>query len=109
MLNYNEFFQRLEELATEKGVKLTFSDKDFFYQLVEYSKKNGEFDYEKSMFCIQGSVRFFKEQFQMSSTQLVQKAITRLVKMGLIEKITGSSKKSVFYINLPYLLQDKLE
>lgn len=102
-LTYNEFFLRLDELSAAKNVKLSFYDKDFFFNLVSYCERFGFYDYEKSMFCVEGSVRFFKDEFSVSSIRLVQEAILKLIDLRIIQTQSSPPKKTLFLINFPYI------
>lgn len=102
-LTYNEFFLWLDELASSKGVKLSFTTKDFFFNLVHYCEKNGEFDYETGKYVVEGTVRAFNGLSAFNSTRKVQEAVASLSELGVIETVSQAPSPTRFYIDFPYV------
>lgn len=102
-LTYNEFFLWIDDYAASHNCELAFSDKDFFYNLVTYCEEHGYYDYEKAVFCVEGSVRSFKDLFGFSSVRLVQEAISSLCSVGILSFEAVPPAKTIYYIDFPYI------
>lgn len=71
-LTDSEILLKLEELAQQHNVKLSFAHKLFYISLLHLCEEAGELDEDSKQYFVELSVSAFVERFRVSHTTIVQ-------------------------------------
>lgn len=102
-ITYNEFFLWLDDLSRKKNIKLSFSDKDFFFSLCSYCEEIATYDYEKECFTLEAGVVFLMNLFNIKSRSVIQNAINNLRKLGVLVTTLNRPNKTYYDVYCPYI------
>lgn len=114
-LSDGEILLKLDELASQNNIHLTFANKSFYISLLHLCEKIGEHDDETNEYFVELSIGAFVEEFKLSHTTVVQSlkllcacgALRRVKhkrtfrKLSKKEYVTNSAYRT--YLNVVYL------
>jgi predicted transcriptional regulator len=114
-LSDGEILLKLERLAVQNNIHLTFANKTFYISLLHFCEDLGEYDDSSKEYFVELSVSAFVEEFHLSHTTVTQ-SLKRLSECGAIrrekhkrafrklgkgEYVTNSAYRT--YLNVVYL------
>ena len=107
--NLNDVLVRIRQAATEKGIKLSYSNSMVYFKLIEWTEQHKELTVEDGRGIRFSITTAELAEFCSLSPTVITDSLRKLSKCGVIKYMTKTPKPSVVTLIKSFWLNDRKE